>query len=129
MGLCRRSISVKDRGIAQIGRKPWAVRSFEVCGSFPVPYDEGIADFAAFTKDAGERGYEQFLKEFCPDVIHIHTFMCLHGSFLWIAGKMKIRRVFTAHDYFPICPKVTMIRHGQICTAAESCTGSFHKSD
>lgn len=123
MGLLGGKVSVKDRGIAWLDGKPSGIRSFEVCNPLPVPYDEGISQFRAFTKDAGREVYGRFLRKFRPDVIHIHTLMGLHGSFLQCAREMKICCVFTAHDYFPICPRVTMIRYGQICTESESCSG------
>ena len=54
-------------------------------------------------------------------MIHVHTLMGLHKSFLLAAKDKNIRVVFTAHDFFPICPKVTMFRQGKICSSANEC--------
>lgn len=97
------------------------IQSFEIINPLPVPFDEGIADIATFTKNGGEKAYKELLDEFQPDVIHVHTLMGLHKSFLKTAKNKKIRLVFTAHDFFPICPKVTMFRHGEVCGSAQTC--------
>lgn len=104
----------KHDSIAGIG-------SYEVINPTPVPYDEGIKDFDAFMQLGTTRAYEFLFKNFKPDVIHIHTLMGIHKSFLDVAKEKGIRLVFTTHDFFPICPKVTMFRNGKICNCIESC--------
>ena len=97
------------------------ILSFEVINPLPVSFDEGIADIAAFTKNVGAEAYRRLLDNFQPDVIHVHTLMGIHKSFLEAAKNKKIRLVFTAHDFFPICPKVTMFRHGAVCDCVQTC--------
>ena len=97
------------------------IGNYEVINPTPVPFDEGIKDFEAFMQLGDAKAYEIILKQTKPDVIHIHTLMGLHKSFLDVARDRGIRLVFTTHDFFPICPKVTMFRHGQICKSVESC--------
>lgn len=101
--------------------KEQTIQSFEVINPLPISFDEGIMDIEAFTKEVESKVYEKFLEEIRVDVIHIHTLMGLHKSFLDVAKDKKIRLVFTAHDFFPICPKVTMFRHGAICSSVKSC--------
>lgn len=96
------------------------IYSFEVINPLPVPYDEGIVDYDSFTVDSDESVYNDFLKSFAPDVIHIHTLMGLHESFLKAAKSLGIKMVYTTHDFFPICPKVTMFRNGDVCHEAKS---------
>lgn len=115
MGFFDRKVSVK-KGIYG------GIRSFEVHEPLPVPYDEGISRCHIFTEDAGREVYEELLRDFRPDVLHIHTLMGMHRSFLEAAKKLGIRCVFTVHDHFPICPKVTMVRGGQVCPSAKSCS-------
>lgn len=97
------------------------IDSYEVVNPTPVPFDEGIKDFDAFMHQGNAEAYEVLLKHIKPDVIHIHTLMGLHKAFLNITKSQGIRLVFTTHDFFPICPKVTMFRHGRICSCIESC--------
>lgn len=47
--------------------------------------------------------------------------MGLHKSFLIAAKELKIRLIFTTHDFFPICPKVTMYRCGDVCKTIDTC--------
>lgn len=122
MKLWEQTVSIKDMGIPRIAQKPCGIQSFEIINPLPVPYDEGISAFHSFEKDAGKDAYKKLLRSFQPEVIHIHTLMGLHRSFLEAAREYKIRCVFTTHDYFPICPKVTLFRNGQVCPSAMSCS-------
>ena len=97
------------------------IGNYEVINPTPIPFDEGIKDFFAFKNPGNAEVYESFLKNVNPDVIHIHTLMGLHKCLLDVANRNEIRLVFTTHDFFPICPKVTMFRHGKICESFESC--------
>lgn len=120
MGFVKKRVSIKDQGMVLI--KNSKVQSFEVINPLPVSLDEGISDFQAFMSDAPERVYSDFLSMYAPEVIHVHTLMGLHKSFLMAAKNKGIRIVFTAHDFFPICPKVTMFRKGKICACAQTFT-------
>ena len=91
------------------------IKSFEVINPAPVPYDEGINDVVSFMKDGDKGAYIGFLECFRPDVIHIHTFMGLNRNFLLAAKEKGIMLVFTTHDFFPICPRVTLYRNGSVC--------------
>ena len=96
------------------------IANFEVINPAPVSYDEGILNIPAFTDPGDLKVYEQFLQFVHSDVIHIHTLMGLHKNFLVAAKNMGIKTVFTTHDFFPICPKVTMFRDGMICPDADT---------
>ena len=95
--------------------------NYELINPLPVSLDEGILDFEEYMQSCNELIYEQFLKKIAPDVVHIHTLMGLHQEFLCATHKMKIRTVFTTHDYFGICPKVTLYRYGNACENDHDC--------
>ena len=97
------------------------IGNYEIIGPLPVPLDEGIQEIDAFTAKGDRAVYDSFLADLRPDVIHFHTLMGLHESLVISAREQGTRTVFTAHDFFPVCPKVTMFRHGQICSSADSC--------
>lgn len=67
--------------------------------------------------------YKDFLLRYKPDVVHLHTFMGLHKEFLEAAQELGIRTVFSVHDFFTICPKVTLFRKGEICSCNENFFG------
>lgn len=119
MGIINKKISIKKHG--NIRLKEQSIQSFEVINPLPVSFDEGIAEVEAFKKYGTKEVYEELLADFKPDVIHVHTLMGLHKSFLEAAKEKKIRLVFTTHDFFPICPKVTMFRQGRVCENILSC--------
>lgn len=119
MGFVNKKVAIKKQKSEKL--KEQNIQSFEIVNSLPVSFDEGIADIATFTKNEGKEVYDEFLDKFQPDVIHVHTLMGLHKSFLETAKNKKIRLVFTAHDFFPICPKVTIFRHGAICDSVQTC--------
>ena len=104
-------------------RKKWnGIGSFEIINPLPVPLDEGIADIDVYTKAVDEGIYEEFLKAQKLDAIHIHSLMGLPKEFLMAAHKLGIRTVFTSHDYFGICPKVTLYHDGVVCDNDHHCS-------
>lgn len=119
MGFINKKIDIKEHHSVKI--KEQNIRSFEIINPLPVPFDEGIADIESFIQESPQKPYEELFDKFRPDVIHVHTLMGLHKSFLNAAQEKKIQLVFTAHDFFPICPKVTMYRHSKICSDVKTC--------
>ncbi len=97
------------------------IHSYELINPLPVALDEGVADPAAYMVPCKNEAYEEFLKKLQPDAIHIHTLMGLHREFLAAAKKLGIPTVFTSHDYYGICPKVTLYRFGVVCQGAGDC--------
>jgi len=97
------------------------IDSYEVANPAPVPYDEGIVSFTLFMEAGTRSVYHEFIQRIKPDVIHIHTFMGIHENLLVAARENKVQLVFTTHDFFPICPKVTMFDKGGICSSIDSC--------
>ena len=119
MGVVNQKVAIKKHENAKLNGQ--SILSFEVINPLPVSLDEGIADIAAFTKNVDAEAYRRLLDNFQPDVIHVHTLMGLHENFIEVAKDKKIRLVFTAHDFFPICPKVTMFRQGAVCDCVQKC--------
>lgn len=97
------------------------IESYELVNPLPVPLDEGIIDIEAFTKKADINIYLEFLKSISPDAIHIHTLMGMHKEFVLAAKQLGIRTIFTTHDYFGLCPKVTLFRNGRACDEDHNC--------
>lgn len=91
------------------------IKSYEIINPLPVPLDEGVRDFFEFTKPCNGEIFEYFLSELNVDVIHIHTLMGLHKEFVDAAQKLKIKLIFTSHDFYGLCPKVTLFRFGKYC--------------
>ena len=112
MRFISKKVTIKKQKSEKV--KDQNIQSFEIVNPLPVSFDEGIADIATFTKNGGKKAYEELLDEFQPDVIHVHTLMGVHKSFLETAKNKKIRLVFTAHDFFPICSFIPIHRYNPI---------------
>lgn len=104
-----KKVKIKER------KKINEIENFEIINSLPVPLDEGILDIEEYTKKCDKNAYNEFLKKLEPDVIHVHTLMGLHKEFIDVALENKIKVIFTTHDYFGICPKVTLYRNNTTC--------------
>ena len=102
--------------------KNWnGILNFEIINPLPVALDEGILDIDAYVNKTEAAVFEKFLNNFKPDVIHIHTLMGLHAEFIDVAKKMGIKTTFTSHDYYGLCPKVTLFRENKICDDDHGC--------
>ncbi|WP_349671675.1 glycosyltransferase [Lacrimispora sp.] len=95
--------------------------NFELINPLPVSLDEGIVKFDAYMQSCDENIFVEFLKKISPDVIHIHTLMGLYREFVYAANKLNIKTVFTTHDYFGICSKVTLYKNGCACENDNNC--------
>ncbi len=102
-------------------RKVNGIENYEIINPLPVSLDEGIIDIDKYTKACDISVYMIFLKKIQPDVVHIHTLMGLHKEFIDASRKLKIRTVFTTHDYFGLCPKVTLYNNGKCCDDDHDC--------
>lgn len=109
---------ISDNVVIKRRKNVDGIYSFEIINPLPIPYDEGIMDVEAFMQSCSMKVYDDFLGEIKPDIIHVHTLMGLHKEFFEAAKKHAIKLVFTTHDYYPICPKVTLFRNGCICDCA-----------
>lgn len=91
------------------------IENYEIINPLPISLDEGIVDIVQYTKSNSEKAYLDFFDKIKPDVIHIHTLMGLHKEFIKAAKMHNIKTIYTTHDYFGICPKVTLYRFGEVC--------------
>ncbi|WP_141992101.1 glycosyltransferase [Bacillus sp. B4EP4a] len=93
------------------------LKVFEIVNPLPIPLLGGIGNPEKFMKNVYPKNiYSSFLKKVNPDIIHIHTLMGIHKEFFLAAKDLKIKMVFSTHDYYGICPKVNLIdSNGNVC--------------
>lgn len=101
--------------------KETKLKSYELVNPLPVPLDEGIKEISAFIKEVDKKIYIDILKEINPDYIHVHTLMGIHKDFFEAAKELKIKLIFTPHDYFGLCPKLTFYNDGKMCVKDLEC--------
>ena len=115
--------------IKRLGDKPYIkkkedinnIENYELINPLPIPLDEGIKEVESFKRPCDSNIYRHYLGKIRPDVIHIHTLMGLHKEFVDVACELRIYMVFTSHDYFGLCPKVTFYRYGYCCDDDKNC--------
>lgn len=96
--------------------KPYCnIENYEIINPLPVPLDEGIRDFNSYTKSCDKNIFKSFFQNHKIDVIHVHTLMGLYQEFVFVAKELGIPLIFTTHDYFGICSKVTLFRQNKPC--------------
>jgi glycosyltransferase involved in cell wall biosynthesis len=84
-----------------------------------VPY--GVKNPNAIVHDGPDYIYSDFLDAIKPDLIHVHTFMGFHKEFFIEIKKRGIFCLFTTHDYYPICPRTTLVDYQDMnCSGFEA---------
>ncbi|MBX4258646.1 hypothetical protein KTC96_18440 [Clostridium estertheticum] len=93
------------------------IKVYEINNPISATLLSGEHDPKVSLKHMGFNIYTDFLKTIEVNIIHIHTLVNLDEEFITAANKMDIKIIFTAHDYFEICPKVKTIGSGvKTCT-------------
>ncbi len=106
----------RSKNTQKINREPVSFESIEMINPLPVPLDEGILEVDKYMEPCeNPEAFEALLRRIEPDAIHIHTFQGLYPELLIAAKELGIKTVFTTHDYFGICPKITLFRDGDVC--------------
>jgi glycosyltransferase involved in cell wall biosynthesis len=67
------------------------------------------------------------IKEFRPEVVHVHNFFYLASpSIFYAAKKLKVKTVLTIHNFRLICPAGFLFRDGSICELCVNCSFPYH---
>lgn len=109
----------------RIGKEWNGIGNFELLNMLPVALDEGILDIGMYTSSRNIEACRKFLLESNPDVIHIHTLMGLPIELVRLFKELGISMIFTSHDYYGLCPKVTFFRNGAVCKENHECDHCF----
>lgn len=121
MNIFSKKIKVIRKKSSRIEGKTLNIESYEIVNPLPVSYDEGVKQIDYFVFDGELAPFNNLIQSFRPDVIHVHTLMGLHKAFLQAATNNNVKIIYTAHDFYPICPKVTMYRNGGVCESIANC--------
>lgn len=103
----------------------FGIDSYEMINPLPVPLLNGILATDLYSQRYNPEIFKNFLLEIHPDVIHFHTLMGLPMEFVQVAHDMKIRTIFTTHDYFGLCFKVNLLYQGKICENWDNCVDCY----
>ena len=76
--------------------------------------------FRAIYSFSSARKVSKMIRQFKPDIIHIHNlFFIASPSVIFAAHKHKVPVVLTVHNYRLICANALLLRNGEVC---ELCT-------
>ena len=97
------------------------INVYELVNPLPVPLLGGISHPSLFMRKVVFDEFKSFLLEHHIEVFHIHTLMGMYEEMLVICKELNIKLIYTTHDYFGICPKVTLFNQKQqICEHREA---------
>ncbi len=102
------------------------IECYSLQNSLPLPLRYGVhnpADFIS-TRVMSQRDMESLYCTIKPDAFHVHTLMGLPRELLIFFKSKGVKLVYTAHDYYGICPKVNMIdNNDEVCDtpSAQKC--------
>jgi len=100
----------------EIVKRKWkGLLCYEILNALPLSEGHKVKQVEYLCQEGEGNVYREFLKDLRPDIIHIHTFMGLHLAFLETAKQLKITIVYTSHDYYGLCPKITHVIRENIC--------------
>lgn len=94
--------------------------NYEIINPLPVSLLNGIEDIDAYTQNKRIKNYVRFFERNRFDILHIHTLMGLPIEIIHAAKKANCKIVYTSHDYFGICPKISLVIGNQVCTCSKS---------
>ena len=118
------SIMLRKNAVIRRVKDYHGIRSYELLGGNPIPLLEGIRDPNMILDQKhrlSENDVVSFCKEVNPDILHIHTWMGFPEEILPRLKQQKCKIIFSAHDYFGICPKVNLIKpDGSLCLSVSN---------
>ena len=86
-----------------------------IINPLPVTEGAGISGVECLAESGDINVYINFLQKISPDIIHMHSLMGIHLAFFQAAKKLSIPILFTSHDYYGLCPKISLLRNGKMC--------------
>lgn len=108
------------KNASKIVKKKWnGINCYRIINPLPVSGGKGIRDVSVLKKRGDKELYKSFLDKVKPDIIHVHSFMGLHVSFLEAAAVLGIPIIYTTHDYYGICPKAVLLNGIEQCTVTD----------
>lgn len=94
------------------------IRIFELINPLPVSLVDGVKEPSYYysTKPSMKEYFKEWLSENNFEALHVHTLMGLPIEFIDAAKSLKIKILYTTHDYYGLCPKINLVRaSGVIC--------------
>ncbi|MGL4865910.1 MAG: glycosyltransferase [Cetobacterium sp.] len=85
------------------------IKCYKIKNSLPISLLLGVKEPKTFLRKYNKLEIKKFFISKKIEFFHIHTFMGLNKEFLEVAKDLKIKIIYTTHDYFGLCPKVNLM--------------------
>ena len=106
--------------ISRVEKVKWRkIDCYNIINPLPVSQGRKVCDVKTLYQDGKIELYSNLLNDIQPDVIHIHSLMGMHLSFIKVAHKMHIPIIYTTHDYYGICPNLILLKDGKQCNKTD----------
>lgn len=89
------------------------INAYQIVNSLPLPLFGGIKNPKDFMQAVSKNIYKNFLIQYSPHIIHVHTLMGIHLEFFESAKELGIPIIFTSHDYFGLAPEPNFFYDGK----------------
>lgn len=81
-------------------------KTIEMRNALPVSLGLGIRDEKRYMEKRDISELKELVEQINPDVIHFHTLMGIPKEFLEYLHNIKIKTVYTTHDFYGLCSKM-----------------------
>lgn len=85
------------------------IECYKIKNSLPISLLLGVKEPKTFLRKYNKLEIKKFFISKKIEIFHVHTFMGLSKEFLEVAKDLKIKIIYTTHDYFGLCPKVNLM--------------------
>lgn len=91
------------------------IELYQIVNPQPVSLS-GIVNPKEFIKPKHRNDFKDFLQENKIDVLHVHSLIGLPKELVEEAKKLNRKTIFTVHDYFGLCPKISLFNYdNKVC--------------
>ena len=97
------------------------IHSVELINPLPIPLLNGINHVEYFMVSKDREKIKKFFLDNTIDILHVHTLMGLPIELIDVCKELRIKTIFTTHDYFGICPKWGLEKNGIPCVDDHNC--------
>lgn len=87
-------------------KSKYLFKIIEMKNPLPVSLGLGVTDEKYYIESRDISELKKLVEKIKPEVIHFHTLMGVPKEFLEYLHNIKIRTVYTTHDFYGLCPKM-----------------------
>lgn len=91
-------------------RKSENLHIYQIINGLPASAG-GVRNPEILMHNVPNNNYKKFLEGKKIDIVHVHSLIGLPREFILEAKELKIKTIFTTHDYYGICPQIKLYKY------------------